>query len=393
MAPQSYDGPASLAYSRYASPTMKRAQPVTVPPVVSPTGAFANSTIATKEQIAASLDESAAALGMATRNSDAQLAVVQGNALKEEVEKHTTKFSRTVSSTVTTTRRLLGIIQEAVQKEDASALKTVDDLWIELEQLFDAANGTKEALPEFLEKQRNNMALYHASAMNETYRDSQAELNMQYKKVNLQHSLILEHQQAFQEHKVKTATKLAELEDLQERMSRLTLEKGNFRDEIDRYAQLLEKDQATRADDLKKAEALHEELKTLASSKKQLLAEADSMQKTITELQDKSQSTKKQISDCFSAEVKEKADLLAKETVKTANLSTLINNLEGQETSAKTEIDRVKAESKLLNEKYNRMATEHSQTFSVRVRHEYLIVCEANSMGRRSKSMLNSLRV
>jgi chromosome segregation ATPase len=391
MAPQPYSGPASLTYSRYASPTMRKAQPFTVPPAVSSTSVPLNSIIATKEQIAASLGDSS--IGLETHTSDAQLAVAQGNALKEEVERYTAKFSRTVSSTVTTTRRLLETIREAVQKEDASALKTVDDLWTELEQLFEAADGTKEALPEFLEKQRNNMALYHASAMNETYRDSQSELNLQYKKVNLQHSLILEHQQAFQEHKAKTATKLAELEDLQERVSRLTLEKGNFRDEIDRYAQLLKKDQATRADDLKNADALHEELKTLVSSRKQLLSEVDGMQKTISDLQDKLQSTEKRITDRFTAEVKEKTDSLAKETAKTMNLTSLINTLKGHESSAKMEIEKVKAESKLLTEKYNRMAAEHSQAFTVRIRNDAISICKANSMGRRVKSTPNALRL
>jgi DNA repair exonuclease SbcCD ATPase subunit len=364
MAPQLYGGPASLAYSRYASSTMRKAQPLSVPPAVSSTDVPSNSAIATKQQIAASLDESL--MDLVTHNSDAQLAVAQGNALEEEVEKHTARFSRTVSSTVTTTRRLLELIRGAVQKADVSALKTVDELWTELEQLFEAANGTKEALPEFLEKQRNNMALYHASTMNETYRDSQAELNMQYKKVNLQHSLILEHQQAFEYYKANTATKLTELEDLQERVSRLTLEKGNLRDEIDRYAQLLEKDRGTRVNDSKTADALHEELKTLASSKKQLLAEVDGMQKTISDLQDTSRSTEKQISDHFRAEVKEKTDLLAKETTKTANLTTLTNTLKDHESNAKMEIEKVKAESKLLTEKYTRMAAEHSQVFTVR---------------------------
>lgn len=184
MAPQNaYGGPTALAYSKYASPSVKRAQPVGFPAAVSSTkSAPANDTIATTEQIAASHSESA--IDVANHNSDAQLAIAQGNALKEEVEQHAAKFSRTVSAAVTNTRQLLELIREAVQKEDPDALKSVDDLWTELEQLFQAAQGTKEALPNFLEKQRNNMALYHASVMNETYRDSQDELNMQYKKVS-----------------------------------------------------------------------------------------------------------------------------------------------------------------------------------------------------------------
>jgi hypothetical protein len=169
MAPQNaYGGPTALAYSKYASPSAKRAQPASFPAAVSSTkSAPANDTIATREQIVASHNESA--IDVTNHNSDAELAIAQGNALKEEVEQHAAKFSRSVSAAVTNTHQLL---------------------WTELEQLFEAAQGTKEALPNFLEKQRNNMALYHASVMNETYRDSQDELNMQHKKVSQASSIV-----------------------------------------------------------------------------------------------------------------------------------------------------------------------------------------------------------
>lgn len=364
MAPQTYGGPTALAYSRYASPPMRKVQPMPFPLAVSSTNITpASNTIATREQISASHDEPI--IDTTTQNPDAQLAVAQGNILKEEVDKHAAKFSTTLSSAVTNTRRLLELIRKVVQKEDASALKSVDDLWTELEQLFEAAKGTKNSLPNFLEKQRNNMALYHASVMNETYRESQAELNMQHKKINLQHGLILEHQQAFQDYKAQTAFKLKELEDLQERVSRLTLEKGNFRGEVEKYAQLLEKEQTTRAEDLRRADALNRELESLAASKKQLLTEIEDLQKTTTDLQARIQATEQQVTDRFTAELKEKADLLAKETEKTASLTTLINTLKRNEKNFKMEIDKAKAETKLTSEKYNYMAAEHSHAFSV----------------------------
>jgi hypothetical protein len=382
-----YSGPTALAYSRYANPSMRGAQLATVPPTVSSTNTTANSTIATKGQIAASHEEST--IDKAAQDSDMQLAVAQGNALKEEVEKHTARFSKTVSSTVTNTRRLLGFIREAVQKEDALALESVEDLWVELEQLFKAAQGTKEALPVFLERQRNNMALYHASVVNETYRESQDELNMQAKKVNLQHSLILEHQQAFQDYKAKTTNKLKELEDLHERVSRLTLEKGNFRGEIDKYARLLEQEQVTKAEDLKKADALQKELEALASSKMQLLGEIEGLQKFINDLQDKSQAAEQQLTDRFKAEIKEKAGLLENEAAKTVTLTSLINTLKEHESSVKMENEKVKAESKLLNEKYSRMAAEHSQAFSVRICGRHLITCNANMVCRRARNKIS----
>jgi chromosome segregation ATPase len=187
-----------------------------------------------------------------------------------------------------------------------------------------------------------------------------------YLQVNLQHGLILEHQQAFQDYKAQTASKLKDLEDLQERVSRLTLEKGNFRGEIDKYTQLLEREQITKVEDLKKAEVLQEELESLVASKKQLLTEVDSLQKTISGLLEKMQDAAQELTDRFTTELKEKTDLLAKETAKAASLNTLINNLKDQEGNVKMEIAKVKAESKLMNDKYNRIAAEHSQAFSVR---------------------------
>jgi hypothetical protein len=365
MAPpqQLYPGPTSLAYSRHASPVMRRALLATVPAAVSSTVAPPNSTIATREQIAASHDDPA--VDAAAQNADAQLAIAQGNALKEEVNKHSAKVSHAVSSAVTNTRRLLELIREAVQKEDPSGLKKVDNLWTELEQLVAAANGAKDALPNFLEKQRNNMALYHGSVVNETYRESQEELNLQSKKINLQHSLILEHQQAFQDYKAQTASKLKEIEELQERVSRLTLEKGHFRGEIDKYAQLLEQEQATKAEELKKAEGLQKELETLTAMKVQLNSKVESLLQTIGELQDKIKTTEHQITERFTTELQEKSSLLSKEYAKTANLNTLISTLKVQENNAKQDLMKAKTETKAANEKYSCMATEHSQAFQV----------------------------
>lgn len=365
MAPaQTYHGPTALAHSKYASPHLRRVQQASVPLTVSSTdSAPSNNTIATKEQIAASQGESA--VDMATQNPDAELAVAQGNVLKDEVEQHAAKLSRTVSSAMTNTRQLLELIREAVQKDNPSALKDVDHLWAELEQLFEAAKGAKDALPGFLEKQRNNMALYHASVINETYRDSQEELNVQHKKVNLQHGLILEHQQVFQEYKTKMVSKLKDYKEIQEKVSRLTLEKGNFRGEVDRYAQLLQEKTAERVEDLKKAEVLQKQLQNLATLNQQLRAEIEGSQRTIHNLQEKMQAAEHDTTDRSTAELKEKTDLLAKETAKTANLTTLVNTLKGHEKNLQTEAEKIKAENKLTLEKFNRMVVEQSQAFTV----------------------------
>jgi len=175
---QSYSGPISLGHSKYADPLRRKAALAASASVAAvPT---ADTAMATKEQIAA-LKTGHVALDVAHHNADAQLAISQGNVLKEEVAKHAKKISRTVSTTVTNTRRLLELIREALPDANTS---TLNDLWDELEQLFAAANEAKEALPAFLEKQRDNMSLYHSSMVNEAIKDTQDELNIQHKKVS-----------------------------------------------------------------------------------------------------------------------------------------------------------------------------------------------------------------
>jgi hypothetical protein len=192
--PNQYEGPRALAGSKYAvaSPSHKinfAPNYFTLAPVSAPKPAN-NTAIATKEQIAASQENSGDSLAMAPYNADAQLAIAQDKALKEEIVKHSASFGKSVSSAVTNTRRLLELIRESIKKDgDSSAaeLKDVDDLWNELERLFEAANTAKAALPAFMGKQKDNMNLYHDSMLNETIRDTQTELDLQHKKVNIQY--------------------------------------------------------------------------------------------------------------------------------------------------------------------------------------------------------------
>ena len=367
MAPGQYTGPTGLLYSKHASPGQRKVAPAAFPSATaSPMNAVAapaaDNVIATQEQIAA---DNSVDVEKVPQNADAQLSVAQGDALKQEVDRHAAKLSRTMSNTVANTRRLLELIRESMQKENATDLKAVEDLWIQLEQLFAAASEAKTALPTFLEKQRNNMSLYHASMMNETIRETQEELNIQHKKVNIQHNLILEHQEAFQDYKSQTAAKLRELEDLRERVPRLTLEKGNLRTEIDRYQQLLERELSTKAEDFQKADALQRELQQLVASKKDLLIENETLRKTLSELQEKTKTMEQHIADRFTAELQAKADQLAKETEKHTSLNALIKTLEGGESTARMEADKVKLEIETLHKNYDAQAVEHAQAFTV----------------------------
>jgi hypothetical protein len=134
-----------------------------------------------------------------------------------------------------------------------------------------------------MEKQRDNISLYHSSMMNQTICETQVELDLQHKKLKTQHNLLLEQQEAFQNYRSRTDPSLKELKNIQERVSRLTLEKGNFKTEVDKYKAMLEQEIASKAEDRKTTDALQKELETLITSKKQLEMENETLRKTATD--------------------------------------------------------------------------------------------------------------
>jgi hypothetical protein len=168
--PSPYRGPVALGASRYAIPKLF------------------NNLLATKEQIAATAKANASsATDMAPYNADAELAKAQHATLKKEVDQHAASFHKSVSAAMVSTRQILHLIRDAVKKESGEvALGPVEQMWEELEALFAAAKDAEAALPKFMEKQKENMSLYHSSMMNETIKDTQEELNLQHKKVNIQ---------------------------------------------------------------------------------------------------------------------------------------------------------------------------------------------------------------
>jgi regulator of replication initiation timing len=98
-----------------------------------------------------------------------------------------------------------------------------------------------------------------------------------------QHNLLLEQQEAFQNYRSRTDPSLKELKNIQECVSRLTLEKGNFKTEVDKYKAMLEQEIASKAEDRKTTDALQKELETLITSKKQLEMENETLRKTATD--------------------------------------------------------------------------------------------------------------
>ncbi|KAJ6195693.1 hypothetical protein J3E72DRAFT_402779 [Bipolaris maydis] len=338
----SYSGPMALENSKYATPLHKKSSSFTSTPFLSP--------------VATPKSSGTTAIDVEQHNSDVQLAIAHGNSLYDEVNQHAAKLSTVISSTIANTRHLLNLIREA-SPETSSA--TTEALWSELEKLYTAMNDAKAALPKFLDKQRNNISLYHTAMMNQMIQDTQNELNIQHKKVNIQHDLILEHHEAFHAYKEQTAAKIKDIEALQERVSRLTLEKGNLRTEVDKYMQLLEKEHATKAEDLRKADTMQKELETVTASNKQLLIEIDALRQKLEEHQGKAKADQQS-----TEELKLIADQLAEEKKKTAALMTKIADLGEIERIARLDADKARKEHKTLSEKYSNQAAEHAKAFT-----------------------------
>jgi chromosome segregation ATPase len=363
--PDNYRGAVSLAGSKYASP-QRRAQFEAFPLAIS-LPAAANGTIATKEQIAAASNGSTST-DLASYNSDAQLAMAQNEALKEQVDEHSASFVKSVSSAVNNTRHLLTLIRESIKKDSptaASDLATVDNIWKELEQLFEAAKEAKNALPTFLEKQKNNMSLYHNSVLNETMRESQAELDLQHKKVNLQHSLILEHQQAFQEYKATTDPKLGQRTALEEQVSRMTLDKGLVKQQFAELQQELERFRISKVEDNKKSEDLQKEVNSLLATKNSLSTEASTMRKALSELQDKVKIEQQQATDRHEKEVRQKTEQIVREEQKVASLQKLITELKGGNLDTQKVLNQQTKAKKALQEKFDNLSREHAEAFNV----------------------------
>ncbi|KAJ4993250.1 hypothetical protein SVAN01_01225 [Stagonosporopsis vannaccii] len=353
MASPAYEGPKALGFSKYANPVQRDAQLAAASSAPASAPSTSDTTIATKEQIAA-LDYTHELTTPA-----AELAVEQGIALQKEVQDHTAHLSRAMSCAVTNTRRLLNLLRGSTPSSEE-----VDALWQELEKLFEAANNAKAALPEFMEKQRDNMSLYHSSMINETIRETQEELQFQHKKVHTQHSLILEQQDAFHNYKAQTASKLKELEDLHERVSRLTLEKGNFRTEVDKYKALLERETAKQAEELTTANAVQKELEMLMSSQKQLQAENETLRKNIADMLEQLEGAEQRVTERFAKEIAARVEELQKESAKTAALNAMINTLKSGESAAKKELNKVNTEYRLLSAKYSNQSSEHAAAFT-----------------------------
>ncbi|ORY13140.1 hypothetical protein BCR34DRAFT_535926 [Clohesyomyces aquaticus] len=349
-----YQGPINLLGSKYAAGSVLRF-------AASPPSAQPDTAVATREQISASERAMPVMAPSDDYNPGTQLAMVQSANLKEDVDKHSAFVDKSLSTTVFNIRQLLNLIRTSVTKDNKALeeeLKAVEELWSELEQLFRVAKEAKDAVPRFMDKQKENMSLYHSSCMKDAMNDSQQEVDIQLKKVNIQNTLILEQQQAFLDYKASTEKKLKNLGELQERCSRLTLERGLLTTERDTFKQQVEASCASSEEGLKVVEYLQAEVSKLQVSKQELVSDNDSLRKDVSDLQNQLESMKQKISDHFEKEVSRLNDLLSKESQKCVALDSLVRTLRSGDSGMKAELDKMKELQRNQQLKFTNQANE-----------------------------------
>lgn len=321
MAPD-YPGPQALKGSKHAaewakSPTLTRANPM--------------STLTMNTKPLKADDESS--------NADVDLAIAQDKHLKEAMITHSSSFAKAVSAAVTNTHRLLGLLRQSVKSGDSDTRKKhLEELWDELERLFKASKEAQAAFPQLLEKQNENARLYHGAMAHAAMKETQSELAQQHKKVEIQHSLILDHQQAFMDYQETIKGKLEELAKakaqittLQERVSRLTLDKGLYKSEFDKYKRTM--DELKAGVSAEAARKLEDELKLSQAAAKKACDEYETLDRAKNDMQ-----------NAFEARI---ADLSDKQGV------------------SRKELEQQRAEYATLQAKFQNQSNEYSGKFAV----------------------------
>ncbi|KAF2014961.1 hypothetical protein BU24DRAFT_451876 [Aaosphaeria arxii CBS 175.79] len=346
---QPYPG-TGLSSSRHA-PSPLRNEIFSTFPAAVPTRGQAL-TIAPKEQI--------------EYNPDAQLAIKQNLQLKDAVSGYLEEYNGFVSTMAEATHKLLTLIRESANSggpTDKTAVEAMDKLWQELKRLFGKVQQVKDIMPNFLEQQKENMSLYHNSMMNENMHDVQEELNMQYKKVNIQHSLILEHQASFKRYKDQTEEKLQQLTELTERASRLNLEKGLFRAEIEKYQKQIEEIKSGGEKHSKETAELSKELNAIREAKSALEKDCDEARKAIAELKQRTEKGNQELRNVHSKELAEANTQLKNALFKHDTLKTHSATLEKKSADFEKEAKQKEEELNMAKDKFNNQSLEFSKLF------------------------------
>ena len=346
--------PTSLATSKYAPAASRCAVQK------EPLATFMSHALVTKEQLNSPHNVELTAY----ENGGAQLALAQGEKLSGVITEYNTKFEKSLSASIGSLRALIESLRDTVKKtseSDGKGIETTNRLWEELDRLFLLATDMKQVVPKFLDQQKQNYALYHQTALHSSIRQSYAEINMQKEKIDLQDSLILTQQKSFLQFQADTKVQLDQLAEFQERVSRLTLDRGLLKNELNKSKEDLEKMMASATDEKKTYEDLETHVKNLVATKKDLEVENQTLRNTLYESQLNALDAVKQSSeakDRVAAETTALQEGLQKETKLRQASEALSVELKLQNGTNRAEITRLMNLNKTQLQKYNDQSKE-----------------------------------
>lgn len=346
--------PTSLATSKYAPATSRFAVQK------EPLATTMSHALVTKEQ----LNSSHKVELTICENGGTQLALAQGEKLSGIITEYNTKFEKSLSASIGSLRALIESLRDTVKKtsgSDEKGIETINRLREELDRLFLLTTDMKQAVPKFIDQQKQNYVLYYQTALHSSIRQSYAEINMQKEKIDLQDSLILTQQKSFLQFQADTKVQLDQLAKFQERVSRLTLDRGLLKNELNKSKEDLEKMMASATDEKKTYEDLETHLKNLVATKKDLEVENQTLRNTLYESQLNALNAVKQSSeakDRVAADTTALQERLQKETKLRQAAEALSVELKLQDGVNKAETTRLMNLNKMQLQKYNDQSNE-----------------------------------
>ncbi|KAF9739069.1 hypothetical protein PMIN02_003092 [Paraphaeosphaeria minitans] len=332
MAPaQPYYGPIGMADSRYASPQRrKQVEALLAADPELQARKTAENILALREQAA----------------DNHFLVQCAGAQLEQDVTQHMHAVDQTVSTVVAKAHQIVNLISDAIKHErpDTAALKVVENLRQEVNKLVETTRQMQGALPYFLEKQKEDSDLVAGAKYYQAHQDIQLELDQKEKKIKLDQELVNGQQHALKDVEVDSSVENAEQ---QEHISRLQMDLGLVRSEMETQKDELKKAKAAEEDAAKMREVLEEKLETLIVSKRTLSAENENIKGLEAKL--------KAAEDKVKEAAEDYENQLQKEQQKVAS------TLRQADEAYRREFDKVKAELKLQSDKYNNQSTAYAK--------------------------------
>ena len=258
------------------------------------------------------------------------------------------------------------MLQKDCPDKAEMSLKTTDQVWVEIQKLYQVIEKAKEAVPRFMEKGKENAGLFVAAKVQEAHKDQQV-LKSNEKRVELLHEQNVLQLQAFKDVEASHDLKNA---DLQERLTRTALELGLLRDELESRKHQLTVSKSAECDVAKLTEKLQKEVDllvciavelqsttTLLTSNDQnksvasLTADNDRLHAALKDAEAKLKLSEEKVTECEKVE-QDVSQKLEKQQHKSTALDMELKALRQTNDAVKGDLEKVKSEYKVISDKY-----------------------------------------